>query len=331
MGRFDIIESGASPSAFGDAVSQGVFADPADHPVYGRFGRAYYPVALGGAMSDRAFAVVDGERPALLVECSVREGVLSHFGFPLRFVFAPDLAPKARRKCLNAAFEQLGKIASEDGAETAVISGGPAGTPLSGMDQACLERGGTPGLKIRAEAELAQSEEELKRGLRDSYKSLINWGSRNIRLAYANAENPDREFLAALAGFHAKTAGRAVHGPATWDALFAPVADGHGEISLGYLEDGELVAGTLIVDEGPTAMYCLAVYDRERFDKPMGHWPLFDAMLRAKARGRERFDFGDVPPRGTVGDKEYNIGFFKKGFTPRLVAETVWTVPLGGR
>lgn len=331
MGPFNIVDSGTVPSDFADARTQGTFPEQADHPVYGDFGRHYYPIALGDAVHDRAFIVTDGAQPALLVECSDRDGVLSHFGFPIRFVFDAALTPKAQRKCLNAAFEYIGRIAEEHGIGKAVISGGAAEENLSFMDQACLDRAGRPGLRIRAEADLHGSEDDLKRGLRDSYKSLINWGRRNIRLDYANAENPDTEFLAALSDFHARTAGRVVHGEETWNAMFSTIANGHGEISLGYLESGELVAGTLIIDEGPTALYCLAVYDRERFEKPMGHWPLFDAMLRAKNRGMHRFDFGEVHPHGTVSDKEYNIGFFKKGFTSRLIAETIWTVPLGGK
>lgn len=330
MARFAIVDPQTAPAAFNEALAGDTFAGRRRHPVYGDFGRHYYPIALGTAVIDCAFVVTDQSVPSLLVQCSVRDGVLSHFGFPIRLEFRDGLDPTARRKALNAAFLHLEQLARTHGVGTARIAGESGnGDLLTLVDQACLDRGGRPGLRLRAEADLAAGEEDLRRDVRDSYRSLINWGQRNIRLVYANADNPDRALLEALRDFHARTAGRTVHGEATWSALFAPIAAGHGEISMGYLEDGELVAGTLVVDEDETAYYALAVYDRERFDKPMGHAPLFDAVLRAKARGRRWFDFGEVHPRGTVEPKEFNIGFFKKGFTSRLVAETVWSVPYG--
>lgn len=329
MARFEIIDPQTAPVAFNEALAGDAFAGRKRHPVYGDFGRHYYPIALGTAIANCPFIVVDQGEPSLLVQCSARDGILSHFGFPIRLEFRDGLEPTARRKGLNTAFTHIEQLARTHAIHTAQVVGGPVDGQLSPIDQACLDRGGRPGLRIRAEADLTASEEDLRRDIRDSYRSLINWGQQHIRPVYANGANPDRALLQALRDFHARTAGRVVHGEATWSALFEPVARGAGEISLGYLDDGELVAGALIVDEGETAYYALAVYDRERFDKPMGHGPLFDAMLRARARGRTRFDFGEVHPRSTVEPKEFNIGFFKKGFTSRLVAETVWTLPNG--
>jgi hypothetical protein len=329
MARFEIVDPEMAPAAFNEALAGDAFAGRRDHPVYGDFGRHYYPIALGGAIRNCPFIVADQGRPSLLVQCSARDGVLSHFGFPIRLEFRAGLETAARRKNLGPAFAHIERLARTHGIHTAKVAGGPAGGLLSPIDQACLDRGGRPGFRIRAEADLAVSEEDLRRDVRDSYRSLINWGQQHIRLVYANAANPDRALLEALRDFHVRTAGRAVHGEATWSALFEPVARGAGEISMGYLDDGELVAGALVVDGGETAYYVLAVYDRERFDKPMGHGPLFDAMLRARARGRRYFDFGEVHPRGAAEPKEFNIGFFKKGFTSRLVAETVWTLPYG--
>jgi len=37
-------------------------------------------------------------------------------------------------------------------------------------------------------------------------------------------------------------------------------------------------------------------------------------VLRSKERGLRYFDLGFLPARRTVSDKEYNIGYFKRGF-----------------
>ncbi len=325
MGRFSIV--GAGTDAFAGALAAEAFQERNTHPVYGDFARVYYPIVFGESLEDCSFLVTDGGAPALFVQCSLREGVLSHYGFPVRFHFraGPEAADALR--CARLALGHMDETAAAKGIREARISGGPADGLLSPVDRACLDRAGRPELRMRAEADLSRPEEALRRDVRDSYRSLINWGRRNLRLVYVNAENPDRSLMDDYADFHARTAGRTVHGDATWAALFGHITAGSGEATMGYLEDGELVASSMVVDGDLTALYFSAVYDRDRFDKPMGHWPLFDAMVRAKARGRRYFDLGEFFAQGTAGEKEYNIGFFKKGFTSRHVTEVVWRIP----
>ena len=328
MGRFFVIEASDDPDAFARVLASPAFPERQAHPAYGDFARVYYPVVFGDSVRECSFAVSEADAPVLLVQCSARGGVLSHFGFPVRFAFRAGLGGSDMQKSAKAAFRHIADSAERWGVTEAQVSGGAQQGLLTSIDRACLDRGGQPRLRMRAEADLDLGEDALRRDVRESYRSLINWGRRNLRLVYVNAGNPDRGLMDDLADFHARTAGRVVHGEAVWMTLFARIAAGGGEMSMGYSQDGELVSATMVIDEADTALYFLAVYDRERFDKPMGHWPLFDAMLRAKARGRRRFDLGEFFQQGAVDSKEYNIGFFKKGFTSRQVTEVVWTVPL---
>lgn len=325
MGRFSIV--GAGTDAFAGALAAEAFQERNAHPVYGDFATVYYPIVFGESLEDCSFLVTDGGAPALFVQCSLREGVLSHYGFPVRFHFGAGLEAADALRCARLALGHMDETAAAKGIREALISGGPADGLLSPVDRACLDRAGRPELRMRAEADLSRPEEALRRDVRDSYRSLINWGRRNLRLVYVNAENPDRSLIDDYADFHARTAGRTVHGDATWAALFGHIAAGAGEATMGYLDGGELVAGSMVVDGDLTALYFSAVYDRDRFDKPMAHWPLFDAMVRAKARGRRYFDLGEFFAQGTADEKEYNIGFFKKGFTSRHVTEVVWRIP----
>jgi lipid II:glycine glycyltransferase (peptidoglycan interpeptide bridge formation enzyme) len=89
---------------------------------------------------------------------------------------------------------------------------------------------------------------------------------------------------------------------------------GRGDLVLGHYA-GDLVAGTMVMDGGDTAYYASAVYDRKQFDKPLGHAPLFNAIIRAKRRGLEVFDVGEIPL--DADEKEMSIGYFKQGFTSR--------------
>ena len=325
MGRFSIV--GAGTDAFAGALAAKAFQERNVHPVYGDFARVYYPIVFGESLEDCSFLVTDGGAPALFVQCSLREGVLSHYGFPVRFHFGAGVEAADALRCARFALGHMDETAAAKGIREGRICGGPADGLLSPVDRACLDRAGRPELRMRAEADLSRPEEALRRDVRDSYRSLINWGRRNLRLVYVNAENPDRSLIDDYADFHARTAGRTVHGAATWAALFGHIAAGRGEAAMGYLDGGELVASSMVVDGDLTALYFSAVYDRDRFDKPMAHWPLFDAMVRAKARGRRYFDLGEFFAQGTTNEKEYNIGFFKKGFTSRHVTEVVWRIP----
>jgi hypothetical protein len=304
------------------------FAHRKIHPVYGDFSRAYFPTVFGDGLTDLSFLVMEGDAPVLLVPCSLHDDILSSYGFPIRFILRNGVSASDERKAIAAAFQHLEETAPTSGVAQARISGGSTNGVLSLVDRACLDHGGRAGLRMRAEASLSLSEDELRQDIRASYRSLINWGRRNLRLVYVNQENPDRGLLDDYSDFHARVARRVVHGEATWLAVFNHIVAGGGEIAMGYLEEtGDLVSAAMVADEEDTALYFSAVYDRERFDKPMGHWPLFDAMLRAKARGRRYFDLGEFFSRGAVSDKEFNIGFFKKGFTSRHPVEVVWSVP----
>jgi hypothetical protein len=330
MGRFSIVEAQRDAEAFASAINAEAFQERLIHPAYGDFARHYYPIVFDNALIDMSFIVMDKELPVLLVQCSAKDGVVSHFGFPVRFFVDPALPAAAFRKGLSFAFRHLeDAAAATKGAEKAQISGGMQDGTLSVPDRVCLDRGGVPRLRMRAEADLSLDEDELRRNLRDSYKSLINWGQRNIRMTYFNKDNPDPEMSEAYRAFHVKIAGKETHTDADWQCLFDHLKRGGGELSLGYFEEDEaLVSGTLVVDGEQTTSYFSAAYERERFDKPMGHWPLFDAMMRAKNRSLGYFDFGEFFAKGSVEDKEYHIGFFKKGFTSRHLCETVWEVPL---
>src|SRR5262249_36418980 len=137
--------------------------------------------------------------------------------------------------------------------------------------------------------DLCLDEAALRRKLRKSYQSLLNAGKRTIRLVYFNAANPDMVLLETYRAFHAKVAGRATRLEGSWRAMADLIAGGRGELALGYLDGEELVSGTMTFDGTETAYYASGVYDRNQFDKPLAHFPLFDAITRSGNRGLRYF------------------------------------------
>lgn len=296
------------------------FAAIEAHPLTGAFSRSYYPRVFEGQRQRASFAVVADGQPLLIALVTVGPGVIDYFGQPVSLFIAPDADAD---QVLESALQHLSDIAGGS-AELAIREDGAAGERPA-LSRVCAARGLRAQLRYSGVCDLTAGEAGVRSGLRHSFRSLVNWGRTNLRMSYVNRDTPDRTAFDTYRGFHREVAGRDTRAAASWDAMFAWIASGWGELSLGRLPTGELVAGTMVVDGATTSYYASGVYDRTRFDKPLGHWPVHNAMLRSALRGRMRFDLGEIPVEGTVSPKEFAIGKFKKGFVRDVTPWTKWT------
>jgi hypothetical protein len=314
-----IVRAADNPAAFDAWRKKPGFAAIGAHPFTGGFGRRYYPLVFGDKRRDESFAVVEQNKPLLLVPCSLGEGALDHYGLPTRFFSRGDLASATA----EAALTHLDALAISSGLRRMTLQDNADAEASSALGNACRKRSYIPTPHIEGFADLGAGEPGLRKGLRKSFKSLLNWGQRNMAIEIIDQAHPDRTLFRRYQDFHQAIAGRSTRPQESWDAMFDWIASGHGELILASL-DGELVAGTMVVDGASIAFYASGVYDRERFDKPLAHWPLWLSMLHAGARGMTIFDIGDLPLEGTASPKEVNIGYFKRGFATRKEPWTVW-------
>jgi len=294
------------------------FAAVDAHPFTGEFGRRYYPAVFGDRRRDESFTIDDGGVTRLLVICTTGEGVLDWYGMPIR-MFAragTSLDPAI----VETALAHLDTLAGKHAASQIAILEMP-GLPLMAQ---CHGHGYHATEHDFASADLTGGEAGLRKGLRKSFKSLLNWGKRNLALEIYGKPNADHAVFKRYQDFHAQVAGRVTRAPESWKVMADWIARGHGELVLGSL-NGELVTGTMVVDGTEAAYYASGVYDRNRFDKPLAHWPLWLGMLHAGERGMRVFDIGEIPRAGAADAKEVNIGYFKRGFATALAMRTVWT------
>ena len=105
--------------------------------------------------------------------------------------------------------------------------------------------------------------------------------------------------------------------------MFQWIAQGGGELALGYMDTIGLVASTLVVDGTEASFYASGAYDRDHFDKPLSHWPVYSAMLRSADRGMKFFDFGTLPD-AEAPKKERDIAHFKRGFSANVETRPEW-------
>lgn len=159
--------------------------------------------------------------------------------------------------------------------------------------------------------------------IRKSYKSLINWGEKNLEVLILNKNNLCESKFKEFKEFHIKISGHQTRSDLTWDIQYQQIAAGYGELILGYLKK-RLVAGSLILDQNEVSNYAVGVYERDLFKFGLSHFILYKGICRSFERGKTKhFSLGLF--ESTVKDpKVYNIQFFKKGFCPILKPVLIW-------
>lgn len=303
----------------------GDFPDWDSHPLSGGFAHRLYPTVAPDHV-DRSFMVVGATGPVLLARCTSFKDTISLFGLPAVLALKQGMQAKESKKALVAALDHLGQLGQQVGAEQAVI-GGHVSAEADLLGCLCIDRQARGETKAWIVADLSQDAVMLKRDVRDSYRSLINWGERNITTKFVNRSALDRSLFDLFPAFHAKISGRG-RGADYWDVYWREIEAGKAELLLGWLEDGTLVSGSIVVGAGDTAYYASGVYARDQFDKPLGHWPLWNAMLRAQEQGYRWFDAGEIADRWHGTEKEASIAFFKRGFSSRRLLRMQWVLPL---
>ena len=163
-----------------------------------------------------------------------------------------------------------------------------------------------------AVVDLSQPVQAIKANIRKSYKSLINWGMRNLYIDTLDSANASRERFDTVREFHIAVAGRETRSAETWQIQADMIAAGEAFCTLAYL-NARLVAANLIL-LADAAYYGVGVYERELMaeGKPLAHAPLYCAILRAKRAGLKTFVLGEVDPSGEA--KRDGIAHFKRGF-----------------
>jgi hypothetical protein len=295
------------------------------NPVSGEFGRAYYPAVFGERHLDTSFAVCEGERALVIVLCTSGERRLGYYGMPIRLFLRTGLEEAVVQRAVSEIFAYIDTLVVERHIEEVIVRDDASAGQLSLVGKQCLNRHAAGGLQLTGFCALDRGEAGIRQGLRKSFRSLVNWGQRNLTIASIDAKNQSRNLFEDYRKFHASVAGRVTRSDRSWDAMFDWIASGHGELVLGFLATGELVTGTMVIDGVTQAYYVSGVYDRERFDQPLGHWPMWIAMVHSMERGMRIFELGDLPLTGAATEKEIAIGYFKRGFATDIATWITWS------
>jgi len=200
-----ILEANDDPAVFDRILHDPAFAEVEAYPHTGAFGRAYHSAIHGNL--DCSFVVLAEGVPALICFCAPLDGKLSFYGMPLRFVGRQNLDCEVDRKVLQLAFRYLDKLAAAHGVHEILVMDERRNTN-STIEEACYTRSGTKNPYRVAYVDLTAGPTAWRSALRKSWRSLVNWGRRNLSIHYVNRETPDRDLFDQYRAFHAEIAGR---------------------------------------------------------------------------------------------------------------------------
>jgi hypothetical protein len=284
-----------------DDATRARLPDSGADPLYSALSARFYASYAGGRARDLSLVALRGADPVAFIPASALDSRASYYGMPARAFGEPSTA---LLRALADEAAAAGCVSLKlDSRAAAALAGDPRLGPANPTETAVVD------LKLDVAA--------LRAALRKSYKSLVNWGSRNLDMELIDQANAGRTPFLAFRDFHRAVSGRATRSDETWEIQFEMIRAGEAYAVLGR-RDGRLVSASLIQHSSVQAYYGVGVYDRELMAQrvPVAHGTMFHAILHARQLGLSTFVLGDV---GATGDeKADNIARFKRGFATAI-------------
>ena len=291
------------PAAFEALIGSASIGNNFHHPgarfngLTGVNGRLLLPP--DASIDNVSFAICDERQRLAVVPCIIqRDDVISWVapylpsgGIPIVVHF--DAAAANSAKILNLVLRYLDHLLQSFGARQAVIR-----EPFP--DSMLLFKALGPGATFSAEVwdrpvvDLAPREEEIFAKIRNSYKSHVNWGRKNLLMEYLvgdqlTAAEIDRVHQI-LTHCHQKLIQK--YGDGMTHNMFLPpllmCQMKKGEVAIARTADGTVCGITVVTDEGGISNYALGGSIPQQNKNP-GHFIVYDSIIRSKARGSNSY------------------------------------------
>jgi len=274
----------------------------------------YYKEYFGKTWSDESLIVFDKTGYYIYLALFSNGEEFSFFGAPTDVIYDEGMTVRGKNFAFEELFAKIESIVKEKGIKRLRFFENPYF-----LHQYYDYEGVSFSSRVFYEGfvDLSQGEEEIKMGVRKSYKSLINWGQKNLEIKIFDNTNMTNEVMSDFENFHIAVSKRRTRSHKSWMLQSEAVKQGLGFVVMGYYES-KLVTATLVLNGERNCYYGVCVNDRDLMSNhlPIGHYGLFRSILLAKEKGYSRFDFGDV---GNNPDSKINeIVKYKRGFSNML-------------
>jgi FemAB family protein len=225
---------------------------------------------------------------------------------------------KINKKCIDFIYELSNQINIKS-LETVIFSNDKL--YIQNWQTQLLRLGGSCNILHELLVNLNLELNEIKSNFRTSYKSLINSGEKlwNVKIL----DKPDRFIWNEFKQLHLCVSGKKTRSDETWELQFESVKNNTSILI--YLQDSmnKMVGAGLFDFSKDEAIYAVGAYNRNLFDKPLGHIVQFHAIQELKKRNLKWYKIGIrhyVNDFNSPSTKEISIGEFKEGFATHILS-----------
>ena len=212
--------------------------------------------------------------------------------------------------------------------------GGPKGQDLFGPSpwapgegetwlRAWLEAGATTSNEFQLLVDLTLDLNDIRGHFRKSFRPLITKARQFWAVHVHQGEEGTDQAMREFQALHRFVSGRITRTDETWRSQTQAILDQEAFLITLRDEGARLVGAGLFHCTQSEGLYAVAAYNRDLFDKPIGHLVQMTAIETLKARGAKWYRLGqrqypgDIEP---VSPKVLNIGHFKEGFATHMMA-----------
>jgi FemAB family protein len=297
---------------------------------------AYLEGAAGWRVSDASLTLINDGRPCGLWPLTLGgldAPALTSQGEPIaQPIFVAGVSRRTTKRIVAECLDWLDRAAALLNQSAVLCCEHPRpGFADEGLSEFYLRarRGGARTSHIRHDmyVDLRPQINEIRATWRKSYRPLVMAGLRAWTVRVMDADSADRLVWDAFRQLHRRVAGRVTRTAHTWNLQWRMIVD--GEALLVSLADdrGRMVGGGFFQMTDGEALYSVAAYDRDLFDKPLGHVVQARAIEEFKRRGLAWYKLGVHKFPGDEdrpSPEELSIGMFKQGFSSHLFAKIVY-------
>jgi len=164
--------------------------------------------------------------------------------------------------------------------------------------------------------------DEIRSKFRKSFRPLINKGLREWNVEIH--EQVSEEMFDKFRLLHKKVSGQSTRPIESWKKQKEQIDSSESILITVLDKHNNLVGAGLFTYSTQQSLYCVGVYKRELFDKPLGHVVQMKAIQFFKNKKLRWYEVGQKHlkvDKETATDKEISISHFKKGFATQVVAK----------
>lgn len=182
--------------------------------------------------------------------------------------------------------------------------------------------------EVNSYVNLLNDFDQIKSNLRKSYKSLVNWGERNLQISLLDHTNCDQSQFYNFRDFHIRIAERETRSRKSWDLQLDSIRNDDAYLVISYYNN-VIVSSTYVLKGKFSAYYGVGVYDRKLMAEKVAvaHYNLYYSICVAKKMGLKRFELGSLEFDSKI-EKDLSIFRFKTGFTDQMDTSTKFIIRL---